>query len=172
MEVHWRGSLEKNREIDLIRVEISMATKPEKVVYNITLQSEEDEEVKVIDRLHPRGLQLKAFLTILKLVPAWTRCQGRERFAVGSRRAAARPARRVPKWLPESLPPSRLREARSALIAAVCLSGKSETYLSDARLIAPMQCRKTCLRCGSGCVVVAVAVGDAKKATTWRTWKK
>lgn len=47
----------KNREIDLIRVEISMATKPDKVVYNITLQSEEDEEVKVIDRLHSRGLQ-------------------------------------------------------------------------------------------------------------------
>lgn len=60
----------KNREIDLNQVEISMATKPEKVVYNITLQSEEDEEVKVIDRLHPRGLQLKAFLMILKLVPA------------------------------------------------------------------------------------------------------
>lgn len=31
-----------------------MATQREKVVYNITLQSEDDDEVKVIDRLHPQ----------------------------------------------------------------------------------------------------------------------
>lgn len=36
-----------------------MTTHRERVIYNITLQSEEDDEVKVIDRFRPRRRDLK-----------------------------------------------------------------------------------------------------------------
>lgn len=75
-----------------------MATNREKVIYNITLQSEEDDDVKVIDRFNV--IRVKPFLivNIYSLpvpAPAWRRCLESGKSAADCRRVAVRAGRKV-----------------------------------------------------------------------------
>lgn len=156
-----------------------MATNREKVIYNITLQSEEDDEVKVIERfililLKPFFFnRLKLLLSYFGVARVWRRCRGSEKSAADYHHAAVSLGRKVLRWSPENHRHNRWPKSKSAVTAAVGRSEKSATHLSEGRSTAATPCRRTWShRCGRECVVVVAVVVDAGKAMTRRKWRR